>query len=139
MGFMLCAFLILILLLLLLHSPSSSALISSFSSSSSSHEIQHKPPSDASTATAAQYRVFYIKNTTPFPLDKQDQLSKKHRKMRHKQKKRRKKTNNNFKSRPFSVMLPKGFVPPSGSSPCHNGYPNSVVFFCDLAPTTAKP
>ncbi|PIN04679.1 hypothetical protein CDL12_22787 [Handroanthus impetiginosus] len=35
-------------------------------------------------------------------------------------------------SRTFSAMLPKGYVPPSGSSPCHNLYPNSVTFFCDL-------
>nr|GLL30217.1 hypothetical protein MIMGU_mgv11b022189mg [Ipomoea trifida] len=32
-------------------------------------------------------------------------------------------------ARAFSAMLPKGFVPPSGSSPCHNTYPNSVTFF----------
>lgn len=37
--------------------------------------------------------------------------------------------------RTFSAMLPKGFVPPSGSSPCHNQYPNSVTFFCDLIST----
>ncbi|XP_019189272.1 PREDICTED: uncharacterized protein LOC109183671 [Ipomoea nil] len=36
-------------------------------------------------------------------------------------------------ARAFSAMLPKGFVPPSGSSPCHNTYPNSVTFFCDLS------
>nr|GMD09745.1 Proteasome subunit alpha type-5 [Ipomoea batatas] len=34
-------------------------------------------------------------------------------------------------ARAFSAMLPKGFVPPSGSSPCHNTYPNSVTFFCN--------
>ncbi|CAN8274644.1 unnamed protein product [Cochlearia groenlandica] len=34
----------------------------------------------------------------------------------------------------FSVMLPKGFVPPSGSSPCHNQNPNSVnTLYCDLS------
>ncbi|CAI0545105.1 unnamed protein product [Linum tenue] len=27
-------------------------------------------------------------------------------------------------ARQFSVMLPKGFVPPSGSSPCHNAKPD---------------
>ncbi|KAH6793097.1 hypothetical protein C2S52_003574 [Perilla frutescens var. hirtella] len=36
-------------------------------------------------------------------------------------------------ARRFSAMLPKGYVPPSGSSPCHNVYPNSVSFFCDFS------
>ncbi|KAL6546388.1 hypothetical protein OROMI_022109 [Orobanche minor] len=40
------------------------------------------------------------------------------------------KNNNNIDARRFSAMLPKGYVPPSGSSPCHNLYPNSVTFFC---------
>ncbi|KAI3495426.1 hypothetical protein L1887_37766 [Cichorium endivia] len=33
----------------------------------------------------------------------------------------------------FSVMLPKGNVPPSGSSSCHNDYPNSVASLCALS------
>ncbi|CAA0823718.1 Unknown protein [Striga hermonthica] len=36
-------------------------------------------------------------------------------------------------NRRFSAMLPKGYVPPSDSSPCHNLYPNSVAFFCHLS------
>ncbi|MCD7449119.1 hypothetical protein HAX54_049481 [Datura stramonium] len=36
------------------------------------------------------------------------------------------------RKRTYSAMLPKGFVPPSGSSPCHNTYPNSITFFCHL-------
>ncbi|CAA7042775.1 unnamed protein product [Microthlaspi erraticum] len=49
-----------------------------------------------------------------------------------------KKSSNGF-NRPirpdtFSVMLPKGFVPASGSSPCHNQSPNSATtLFCDLS------
>ncbi|KAL3616897.1 hypothetical protein CASFOL_039291 [Castilleja foliolosa] len=35
--------------------------------------------------------------------------------------------------RRFSAMLPKGYVAPSRSSACHNVYPNSVTFFCELA------
>lgn len=41
----------------------------------------------------------------------------------------------NFDTRTFSAMLPKGFVPPSGSSPCHNEYPSSITFFCHLSST----
>ncbi|KAG2238907.1 hypothetical protein Bca52824_089767 [Brassica carinata] len=49
------------------------------------------------------------------------------------------KKNSNGFNRPvrpdtFSAMLPKGFVPPSGSSPCHNQNPNSATtLFCDLS------
>ncbi|KAG8385291.1 hypothetical protein BUALT_Bualt03G0026700 [Buddleja alternifolia] len=39
----------------------------------------------------------------------------------------------------FAAMLPKGYVPPSGSSPCHNVYPNSVAFFCDFSAETRQP
>ncbi|KAM1883418.1 hypothetical protein ACFX13_004787 [Malus domestica] len=144
---MICTF----LFLLLLRTPSFSALSSSApppfppstSTSPKPHEIQHQsPPTAVPTAPTPQYRVFYIKNTPPFELDKQEQI-KKHRRMRHKKNrnKKRKKTTakKDFKTRPFSVMLPKGFIPPSGSSPCQNAYPNSVAFFCDLAPTSAKP
>ncbi|KAA0052545.1 hypothetical protein E5676_scaffold255G008990 [Cucumis melo var. makuwa] len=40
----------------------------------------------------------------------------------------------NDKGSAFSVMLPKGFVPPSGSSPCHNENPqsSSLAFYCHL-------
>ncbi|KAJ8638966.1 hypothetical protein MRB53_015660 [Persea americana] len=38
-------------------------------------------------------------------------------------------------SRPFTAMLPRGFVPPSGSSSCHNDIPNSMDFYCDESTT----
>ncbi|KAL3376880.1 hypothetical protein AABB24_003348 [Solanum stoloniferum] len=37
------------------------------------------------------------------------------------------------RKRTYTAMLPKGYVPPSGSSPCHNTYPNSVTFFCHFS------
>ncbi|KAK4440163.1 hypothetical protein Salat_0351200 [Sesamum alatum] len=46
---------------------------------------------------------------------------------------------NNLDARRFSAMLPKGYVPPSGSSPCHNVYPSSVTFFCDLSDQVPQP
>ena len=39
------------------------------------------------------------------------------------------------KATAFSAMLPKGFVPPSGSSPCHNENPEFVAFYCHLSAT----
>lgn len=115
-------------------------------SSSSPHD-QTRPKTQtqthsSSSSSTAQYQVFYIKNTAPFLLDEQDRhprrLNKKRAVIGGGKRKNKKAststTTKKFKNNgPFSVMLPKGFVPPSGSSPCHNGNPNSVVFFCDLA------
>ncbi|KAJ4831676.1 hypothetical protein Tsubulata_020890 [Turnera subulata] len=105
--------------------------------SSSTHD-QTKPkprPKSSPPQELSQYQVYYIKNTTPFFLDKE---AGKNNGKKGKAAKKRKKTSKNSKSRPFSVMLPKGLVPPSGSSPCHNAKPNSkVVFYCELS--TVKP
>ncbi|KAM5587688.1 hypothetical protein ABKV19_006230 [Rosa sericea] len=97
---------------------------------SPSHDDQTHSYSSAATTTA-QHQVFYVKNTTPFLLDRQQRrLTKNHKKRAGK---RNKNPTKKFKNNgPFSVMLPKGFVPPSGSSPCHNGNPNTVVVFCDI-------
>ncbi|KAM3361811.1 hypothetical protein P3S68_016665 [Capsicum galapagoense] len=55
-------------------------------------------------------------------------------------KNRERSSSDNWSSkRTYSAMLPKGFVPPSGSSPCHNTYPNSVAFFCQLSTTPKVP
>ncbi|KAK2642828.1 hypothetical protein Ddye_024591 [Dipteronia dyeriana] len=105
------------------------------SSSSSSHEIQ--PRISASTAhIKSRYQVLYIKKTKPFFLNQQQQQNKRSAKMM--MKKKRSYSNKYYsKTKPFSVMLPKGFVPPSGSSPCHNTNPESVAFYCALS--TPKP
>ncbi|KAG5247606.1 hypothetical protein OIU78_000938 [Salix suchowensis] len=104
-----------------------------FSSSSSCH-IVIRPATPATEVT--QYQEFHIKNTTPFILDKEPY--KKRTKKRKMMVKKRKEMIKNFKTRSFSVMLPKGSVPPSGSSPCHNLKPDSkMMFFCDLS--TTKP
>ncbi|OAY29137.1 hypothetical protein MANES_15G120700v8 [Manihot esculenta] len=106
-----------------------------FPSSSSSHEIQSK----TAPKEPAQYQLFYIKNAPPFILDSEGVYKKKRK--NGKMVRKRKKQIKNLKTRPasFSVMLPKGFVPPSGSSPCHNEKPNNerVAFYCDLS--TSKP
>ncbi|EXC29365.1 hypothetical protein L484_021673 [Morus notabilis] len=97
---------------------------------------------DVPAAARTSFQVFYIKNTSPFFLDGQREPIGINKKRRNKTKTtmmmRRKNIKNMERSRPnFSGMLPKGFVPPSGSSPCHNENPNSVVFFCDLG--SSKP
>ncbi|XP_050367538.1 uncharacterized protein LOC126785903 [Argentina anserina] len=99
-------------------------------SSSSPNDQTHS--SYSSAATIAQYQVFQVRNTAPFLLDRQQRrLTKNHKERAGSRNKNPTKKSKN--SGPFSVMLPKGFVPPSGSSPCHNGNPNDVVVFCDLA------
>ncbi|KAK8692501.1 hypothetical protein V6N13_075960 [Hibiscus sabdariffa] len=113
-------------------------LLLSFSSSPASCNEIHPKINATDRQPAAAYQVLRIKNTTPFFLNKPE------RKRKRKMTKRRKinMDGGNFKTRPFTVMLPKGFVPPSGSSPCHNDKPDSAVaqdLICGLSGTTAKP
>ena len=145
MGFI-SLFLIILFLVHVVSSSTTSTTLPSSSPSSSTHEVKltHRGSADVE---AVQYRLFYIKNTTPFynvdrvkrSTNRVVPTSSKNIKRKNIKKKttmmmRRKKIKNfETTSRPFSVMLPKGFVPPSGSSPCHNENPNSVVFFCQLA------
>ncbi|AEE84028.1 hypothetical protein AtNW77_Chr4g0294271 [Arabidopsis thaliana] len=105
------------------------------------------------------HQLVYIKKTTPFILNQRLQRDNHRRRRynhqyyyyyRHTLRHRRglhhragyfkmMAKKNNGLNRPvrqdtFSVMLPKGFVPPSGSSPCHNQNPNSATtLFCDLS------
>ncbi|KAK7412581.1 hypothetical protein VNO78_04054 [Psophocarpus tetragonolobus] len=82
---------------------------------------------------------FYLKNTDyATSFTKQERFKKRRINMI----KHRKKMLKNMQQSPsFSVMLPKGFVPPSGSSPCHNDQPNSMSssFHCHLSATAQQP
>ncbi|XP_022880460.1 uncharacterized protein LOC111397695 [Olea europaea var. sylvestris] len=110
------------------------ALMMSFTYPSRLHETE--PTAAPSMAPSAKYQKFDVKNSKPFFLNKRGRQNKKEKGLnRNKMKKKKIK---NFNAKPFLVMLPKGFVPPSGSSPCHNLYPNSVTFFCDLS-TNRRP
>ncbi|GAV66440.1 hypothetical protein CFOL_v3_09950, partial [Cephalotus follicularis] len=102
-------------------------LISFIACPSSSQEIQYKRDL---LNVPSQHQVLYIKNTKPFFLNKQEPNE---NKMKTRMMMKRRKIKN-YKSRPnFTVMLPKGIVPPSGSSSCHNKYPDSVPSYCDLS------
>lgn len=119
----------------------SSALSSS--SSSSSREIKLTVHPNVPT----QYQLLHTNhmyNTPAFLLRKQGLVTMNNnkniknmemRKMKRKKIKKMKKFKSS--SRPFSAMLPKGFFPPSGSSPCHNDNPKFVAFYCHL--TSPKP
>ncbi|CAI9773275.1 unnamed protein product [Fraxinus pennsylvanica] len=100
------------------------ALMMSFTYPSELHETQ--PTAAPSMAPPAKYQKFDVKKSTPFFLNKQGRQNKKVKGLNRKEMKKK-------NAKPFLVMLPKGFVPPSGSSPCHNLYPNSVTFFCALS------
>ncbi|KAL5097187.1 hypothetical protein RYX36_001514 [Vicia faba] len=136
------------------HTASSSS-SSSLHSSNNNQQIQPQNPSSTLPQISHYHQLFYLKNVNPNAeppmfLSRQERI-KKRRMNRHKtnknmmMKKHRKhrkkkivknKNMNMMKSptpRPFSVMLPKGFVPPSGSSPCHNDQPNSMSFHCHLS------
>lgn len=100
--------------------------------SSSSSEDQLIP----APATATYYRLFHVKNTTPYFLKNnqpQQWRRYKNKKTMRYRKKKRGSSYTDIDTRAFSTMLPKGFVPPSGSSPCHNDFPNSITFFCQLS------
>ncbi|KAL2473754.1 hypothetical protein Fot_49530 [Forsythia ovata] len=90
-----------------------------------------QPTATPPVAPQAKYQKFDVENSTPFFLNKQGRQNNKEKGLNRKKMKKMK--IKNFNAKPFLVMLPKGFVPPSGSSPCHNMYPNSVTFFCDLS------
>ncbi|PON43756.1 hypothetical protein TorRG33x02_333120 [Trema orientale] len=146
MGFTISTLSLIILFLVVVSSSTTSTTLPSSSPSSTSHEVK-LGAGQGGGATGVRYRVFYLKNTTPF--HNTDRVRGDHQVVvvpttnnkKNKNKKtttilKRKKVKNlETTSRPaFSVMLPKGFVPPSGSSPCHNENPNSVVFFCATSP-----
>lgn len=118
-------------------------LLSYYSSPASGNETLPKISSTdpSNRRPAAAYQVLRIKNATPFFLNRPDRGLEKKRK-RKMMKRRKINMDRNFKTGPFTVMLPKGFVPPSRSSPCHNDKPDSVVvpdLICGLSGTTAKP
>ncbi|KAF3658629.1 putative agamous-like MADS-box protein AGL62-like [Capsicum annuum] len=137
------------------------------SSSSPSHEFQYSknhgwsPPDNSNNNVAPIVSPLYgddheymIKNSEP-PYFMKTQTgegggqglmtttkmkTKKKMKTRTLNLKNRESSPDNWSSkRTYSAMLPKGFVPPSGSSPCHNTYPNSVAFFCQLSTTPKLP
>nr|KYP38751.1 hypothetical protein KK1_039976 [Cajanus cajan] len=102
---------------------------------SSTQEIQPQNPS-SSTPPTHHYQVFYLKNThsSSTSFTKQERFKK--RRIKRNKNHRKKMVKNMQQSRSFSAMLPKGFVPPSGSSPCHNDQPNSLSsFHCHLSTT----
>lgn len=138
-----CFIIFLIFFLMISHTSSSS----SSHSSNNNKQIQPQNPSSHIPQISHYHQVFYLKNANPPTfLSRQERIKnrrmnrnknsknmmmKKHRKHR---KKKIVKNKNMMKSPgPFSVMLPKGFVPPSGSSPCHNDQPNSMSFHCHLS------
>lgn len=138
----------LILTLVFLISPSSS-------SSNQETRVSSTQKTEAYlNGNESPHQLVYIKKTTPFILNRRLQRNHHHRRRRYDHhyyfyyrhtlrrradyfKMMAKKSNGlNRPVRPdtFSVMLPKGFVPPSGSSPCHNQNPNSATtLFCDLS------
>ncbi|KAH7658070.1 hypothetical protein IHE45_17G062600 [Dioscorea alata] len=82
---------------------------------------QRKLHNSSLFTTHQHYKAFHIIKPRPYPMNEDF--------------KRMKRDNNiprgEFKSiDPFSGMLPRGFVPPSGSSMCHNNVPESINFFC---------
>ncbi|WOL09102.1 hypothetical protein Cni_G17855 [Canna indica] len=80
---------------------------------------------------------FHVMKPRPWPSspsdDRDDHLKRKRRR-------RRRKIARGYslgtRSNAFSAMLPRGFVPPSDSSWCHNDTPESVQLFCEEKSTS---
>lgn len=89
------------------------------------------PPGAAPSQLVSRHRrqqqeqVFHVRKSSPPPFLKN----------RRKRTPKRKRRSEDYKMKPgpFAVMLPKGGVPPSGSSSCHNKDPDSVAVFCSLS------
>ncbi|OIT36466.1 hypothetical protein A4A49_55212 [Nicotiana attenuata] len=121
-------------------------LLSSSYSSNELHPRNLGSPSENNKAPSPYDHTDHIKNSEPFNflkkqagegeglhLSTKDKRKKKKKARLNLKRKKGNKKSEYYSSRSFSAMLPKGFVPPSGNSPCHNTYPNSVTFFCDLS------
>ncbi|XP_054801488.1 uncharacterized protein LOC129305501 [Prosopis cineraria] len=120
----LCTTLLMFLFIFLIFS--SHTVSSSPSSSTQQIQTQNEPPSRVPIIPTHHHQMFNLKNGDPIFQERfKKKKAKKHRK---------KTTKKPIRSRPalISVMLPKGLVPPSRSSPCHNQYPTSMSFHCHL-------
>ncbi|KAK7331362.1 hypothetical protein VNO77_25585 [Canavalia gladiata] len=83
---------------------------------STQHILHQNPPS---TTPSPYHQVFYLNNIDPMFFRTQERVKNKRRIIIKRKKKNIKHRNkmmfkNQQQSRPFSAMLPKGFVPPSG-------------------------
>lgn len=117
----------------------STFLLGSSSGTANSDEALYylTPPGSPSSPAASQVvsrhhqqpqeQVFHMRKGPPAPFSK-------NKRKRTKRTKREDK----MKAGPFAAMLPKGTVPPSGSSTCHNEKPNSVKVFCSLSSTVSS-
>ncbi|KAM7270641.1 hypothetical protein ACFE04_029855 [Oxalis oulophora] len=113
-----------------------SLLLLSSSNTITSHARKHLV--DAKTLRSHHPLIHYAKNGKPFFMNKQQAavvvvLKKNKKKRVNMVFKTRPIKNVYYKTRPVFAMLPKGLVPPSGSSPCHNDNPNTVPFYCDFS------
>ncbi|URE20164.1 hypothetical protein MUK42_11355 [Musa troglodytarum] len=103
------------------------------------------PPSSLSTreddarsplTPRERYRQdFHVMKPRPWPYPSDDE-----RRMRRRRRggAKRKPGYADLGATTFSAMLPRGFVPPSDSSWCHNGAPDSINIYCDHK-STARP
>ncbi|XAR59333.1 hypothetical protein NMG60_11015130 [Bertholletia excelsa] len=96
-------------------------LLDSFSQVLPSSSNQVQIVAFAPSIVHSGYQDLSIKSTTPLYLNKQHGKKKKKKNMKRR------------KMKSFLVMLPKGYIPPLGSSPYHNGDPHSFTFYCDLS------
>lgn len=108
-----------------------SFLMFSSPSSSSPDELVSRQEMGSNSPIVTRYQQLSAKNDRPFLSSNRVYFKK--RKMKLDRPKR-----GVDDGRQYSVMLPKGLAPPSGSSPCHNRYPDSITLYCELSFATAS-
>ncbi|KAI4312346.1 hypothetical protein MLD38_037163 [Melastoma candidum] len=108
------------------------SLIFSSPSSSSSSGLTSSQETGLNPPIVTRYRrLSSSKNGRPFPSSDRVYFKKRMTNLD--------KSERGFKGgRQFSVMLPKGFIPPSDSSLCHNRYPDSTSAYCKLSSAEAS-
>ncbi|WOL14159.1 hypothetical protein Cni_G22939 [Canna indica] len=84
-------------------------------------------------------QVIHVMKPRPWPslsgvhYDERHPTAMQNRKRRRARRRKKKKGHvvYDLGARSFSAMMPRGFVPPSDSSWCHNEAPRAVGFFCE--------
>ncbi|KAL5989959.1 hypothetical protein ACLOJK_010854 [Asimina triloba] len=99
-----------------------------FHCSAVAHQVRSASRANDRSRVARRFSAYKIKNARPAPFLLDEDLD-------GNAFRKRKKKMRDIDPRSFSAMLPKGFVPPSGSSPCHNDAPESesIDFYCDYS------
>ncbi|KAK4769939.1 hypothetical protein SAY87_030471 [Trapa incisa] len=102
-----------------------------FSSTYSDEALHYFPTPSYTPSSPTPSQIFHVSvNNPPSPFLKNQR--------KRSSTKRKKIRQDKMNDGPFAAMLPKGTVPPSGSSACHNEKPDSVNYALCSLPSAAS-